>query len=92
MIEYISICEKIFGPNIYTFKRKTLNTKPEAVVNDYIDMPQKLKDTHQNTELCSNIKYIQGKMFLVTMYKKVKFIKIQEIKDRKIPIYIYILT
>ena len=66
-IEDIDICEKIFGPNIYTSKRKMLRTKQKLVVNDYIGIPQKLKDTHQNIEFCSNIMYIQGHMFLLTI-------------------------
>ena len=39
-IEDIDICEKIFGPDIYTLKVKTVHTKPKVVVNDYIDTSQ----------------------------------------------------
>ena len=46
-IEYIDIHEKIFGPNIYTLKGKTVQTKPKPVVNYYIDIPQELKYTHK---------------------------------------------
>ena len=38
-MEDIYICEKIFGPDIYTFEVKTVRNKQRAVVNDYIDIP-----------------------------------------------------
>ena len=85
-MEDIDTCEKIFGPNIYTLKGKILRTKLKAVVNDYIDISQGLKDTHQNIELCANTMYIQGQTFLLTISNKIRFIVIQDITDINIPI------
>ena len=73
----INICEKIFYPYIYTLRGKLLFTKPKAALNDYIDIPKELKNTHQNIELCANIMYISGQMFFVAIYKRIKFITIQ---------------
>ena len=56
------------------------------MANDYIEIPQELKDTHHKIELCSDIMYIQGQMFLIAISKKIKFITIQAIKDKRIPI------
>ena len=39
-MEDIDICEKIFGTNTYKLKVKTVRTKPKAVVNYYINIPQ----------------------------------------------------
>ena len=33
-MEDIDICEKIFGPDIYTLKGKRVRTKPISAVND----------------------------------------------------------
>ena len=85
-IEDIGICEKIFGTDIYKFKGKTVHIKQKSVVNDYMEITQKLKDTQQNIDLCADIMYIQGNMFLVTITKRIKFIVIQDIIDRKITI------
>ena len=82
----IDICEKIFGPDIYTLKGNTVQNKPKEVVNYYIGIPQWLKDTYQNIEKKSNIMYIQGKIFLVNISKNIKFITIQDITDSNIPI------
>ena len=47
-MEDIDIREKIFSPDIYTLKVRTVNTKPKAVVNDSIEIPQELNNTHKN--------------------------------------------
>ena len=71
---------------MYRLKGGKVRAKPKAVVNDYIVIPQELKDTHQNIDLCVNIMYIKGQMFLVTVPNKVKSIMIQEITDMNITI------
>ena len=85
-IEDNDISKNIFGPNIYTLKRNTIRTKPKVVVNYYIDIPQEFKNTHQNIEFFSNITYMQGHMFIITISKIIKFISVQDITDRNIPI------
>ena len=59
-MESIDLCEKIFGPDIYTLKGNTVHTKQKGVANYYIEIPQELKVTHQYIELCENFMYIQG--------------------------------
>ena len=56
------------------------------MVNCYINIPQELKDTHQNIEICAYIMYIQGKIILVTITKRIKFVTIQDIAYTKITI------
>ena len=67
-------------------KGKTVRTKPKATVNYYVDILQELKDTHQKIKLFADIMYIQGHIFPVTIFRKIGFILIQEITDRKITI------
>ena len=71
-IEYIDIFGEIFGPDIYTLKVNTVNTKPKAVVDDYIDILQELKDTHQNIYIFDDIIYIRGQMFLLATSKTIR--------------------
>ena len=85
-MEDFEICDNIFGPDIHTLKIKTVRNNPNSVVGEYIGIPQELKDTHQNIELCANIMYIQERMFLVTISSRIIFVTVQDITDRKIPI------
>ena len=85
-IEDIRICDNIFGPNICTLKGMTVCTNPKAEVNDYINILQNLKERHQNIVFCESSIYIQGYMFLYAVSKTIKFIKIKDITETKIPI------
>ena len=81
-IEDINVCEKVFGPDIYTLKGKTVRSKPKIAVKDYIEIPFELKLAHQGIELCADVMYIQKLTFLVTISKNLKFVTIQFIKHR----------
>ena len=85
-MEDIDICEKIVGPDIHRVKGKSVRTKPKAVANDFIEITQELKDTHQIIDICANTINIQGSMFLVTISNLIKFITIQDIIDNSITI------
>ena len=55
-------------------------------MNEYIDIPQELKYTHQINDIFPDIIYTQGNIIPVTIYKTIKFIEIQDITYRNIPI------
>ena len=82
-IEDINISEKIFGPDVYAIKGKSVRKKPKVVVNDYIEIPKDLIKAHKGIVLCADIMFIDQVGFLVTMSKYIKFITIRYIKDRK---------
>ena len=74
---------EIFGKDIHTLKGNAVKTKPIPVINDYVEIPKELKEIHKNIELCVDIMYIQGIMFLATISRKIKFITIQSIETGK---------
>ena len=82
-IEDINISEKIFGPDVYAIKGKSVRKKPKVVVNDYIEIPRELIQAHKGIILCADIMFIDQVGFLVTMSKHIKFITIRYIPDRK---------
>ena len=82
-MEDIEVCEKIFGLDIYTLKGKTIRLKLKAVVNDYVKIPKDLLKTHQDVELCANIMYIQGVVFLVIVSRHIHLISIINLTERK---------
>ena len=49
-MEDIEIFERIFGPDIHTYKGKKVHTKTNVLANDCIDIPQELKDIHQKLD------------------------------------------
>ncbi len=76
-LEDVKISQKIFGPDVYAIKAKTVRKKPKVVVNDYVEIPKELIQAHKGIELCTDIMFIDEVAFLVTMSKYIKFITIR---------------
>ena len=69
--------EKIYGTDVFALKGKTTRSKPKLTIQDYIEIPSELKSAHQGINLCADLMYIQGIIFLVTVSKNIKFITIK---------------
>ena len=46
-VEDIEIAEKIFGPDVYTLKRRTMRQIPKVDVEYFIEIPRELVDNNQ---------------------------------------------
>ena len=71
-IEDVKLYEKIFGPDIYALKGKTVRHKPKVVINDYIEIPRALIQAHQGIILFADNMFIDGVMLLVSLSKHIK--------------------
>eukprot|EP00980_Cylindrotheca_fusiformis_P016549 scaffold4962_cov112-Cylindrotheca_fusiformis.AAC.3 len=72
-IEDVKLAEKIFGPDISTIKGKSTRPRPQAVIDDYIEIPEELTMHHQDLVMCMDIMFINQCAFLTTIDKSVQF-------------------
>ena len=82
-MEDIKISEKIFGPDVYAIKGKSVRKKPKVVVSDYIEIPRELIKAHKGVILCADIMFINEVPFLVTMSKNIQFITSRYLPNKK---------
>ena len=75
---WLNIC----GKDVCALKGKTTRPKPNAAVNDYVEVPAELIEAHKGIELCADILYIDGVTFLTTISKNLHFITIRYIPNR----------
>ena len=80
--EDVKICQKIYGPDVYALKGKTVRHKPRAVVNDYLEIPRELISAHQGIILFADVMFIDGVPMMVTLSKNVRLITITYIPLR----------
>ena len=81
-VDDIKNFEKIYGVNVPVLKGKSVRTKPQPVVKDYVEVPTELKQKNIAVELCADVMYIQGVTFLVTISKHLKFYTIVPLNSR----------
>ena len=80
----VRLAEKIHGPAINVLKGKTTRTKPIPVPDDRIEVPPELKLKHQGVNLCADIMFIQGVIFLITISREIKFVTVTCIPSRSL--------
>src|SRR5210317_2447743 len=80
--EDVIIAEKIYGPSASTLKGKRKRKTPEAVVDDWIDMPKELLEHNSTLDLCIDIMFINNVALFVSIDKAIKFHFCTELKNR----------
>src|SRR5210317_1130087 len=80
--EDVIIAEKIYGPSASTLKGKRKRKTPEAVVDDWIDMPKELLEHNSTLDLCIDIMFINNVALFVSIDKAIKFRFCTELKNR----------
>jgi hypothetical protein len=62
----------IFGPDLATLKGKTVRITPPPVATDYVQIPKETMSLNRNTTLASDIMFVNGLPFLVSISQKIK--------------------
>ena len=84
-IEDINICEKIFGPDIYALKGKSVRKKPKVVVNDYVEIPPELIKAQQKVTMFADIMYIDGVPLLATLTENIRVATTTHLINKEAP-------
>jgi hypothetical protein len=72
-IEDVNIAEKIFGPDSGAMKGKTTRSRPTPVRDDFVEIPQELKEQHKDLTLCMDIMFINGMPMLTSIDRSIHF-------------------
>jgi hypothetical protein len=72
-VEDVNISEKIFGPDISSFKGKSTRRKPKPVRSDLIEIPKEIITKHHNIDLCMDGIYVNECGMLTAIDQTIKF-------------------
>jgi hypothetical protein len=72
-VEDVNISEKIFGPDMSSFKGKSTRRKPKPVRSDLIEIPKEMITKHHDIDLCTDAMYVNECGMLTAIDQTIKF-------------------
>ena len=72
----------IFGPDITSFKGKSVRRKPTSVVTDYIEIPREILESRKELEVSTDVMFINKLLFLVSISRWLKFTTIEYLSSK----------
>ena len=79
----IDIADKLFGPDIGSLCGKTVRRALTTVKTDYVAIPNVIRDRMGTVEITGDLFFVSGIPFLLTLGKRIKFMTLENIPDRK---------
>ena len=90
-LDDIERASKIYGANIAALKGKTVRTKSEPVISDYIAVPENVLQANRNVTFSADIMFVNKIPFFTTVSRDIKFTTVEGIEKRTLhdalPIY-----
>lgn len=79
----ITNARKIFGPSEPCIKGKQVRTKPKRVEPEFVSIPASIVSANNDVQLVGDVMFVSGIPFLVTMSRRIRFVTVQHVPDRK---------
>ena len=84
----VKLAEEIYGPNIYALKGKTVNRKIDHVFAPVTDISKQLLKEYKNITLCTDVMFVNGIKFLLTVSRHIDFVTAEYVPSKKYSGYI----
>ena len=78
----VKISNKIFGFDVPSMKGKPVRRQPEAVFNDYLEIPREILSMNAGLEVSVDVMFVNKLAFLVSVRKRPKSTTIEYIPNR----------
>ena len=78
----ITVAEKIYGPSASAIKGKTQRPQPEAIRDDWIEVPRELVVNNMDIDLCIDLVFINNVVALTGVDKQIKYRHFIELENR----------
>ena len=78
----IKNANKIFGTDVHSMKGKSFRRRPEAIVRNYLEIPEEIFSMNTCLEVLVDMMFINKVDFLVSVSKRLKFTTIVHIPNR----------
>jgi hypothetical protein len=84
-VNHVDTALKIWGKNVMALKGKTIWTKPDPVVRDFVKVPVELLNLHKEVYITANLFFVNKIPFFLMLSCKICFTAINHLADRTVP-------
>ena len=81
-IEDVMRARKITGPSVQALKGKTIRTKPNPVVSDYVAVPHAIFEENRNVTLSVDVMFVNRIPFITSISRHLKFTTAETLHNR----------
>ena len=78
----VSNARAIFGPDLPSVRGKTVRQTPVLVVAEYVSVPRSLVETNRIITLATDLFFVDGTPFLLTVAWRLKFVTAEHVPVR----------
>ena len=72
-VQDVEIAERIFGPDIAALKGKSVRQNPNQVLDDWIEIPEELREIYYDRVLCVDLMFMNGIPFLTAIDRTIRY-------------------
>ena len=72
----VTYAQAIFSPDLPSIRGETVQGTPTPVVTDYVAVPHSVVDRNKMVTLVTDVCFVEGTAFLITMSRRIKFVTI----------------
>ena len=81
-IQEVEIAERIFGPDIAALKGKSVRRNPNQVLDDWIEIPEELREIYYDLVLCVDLMFVNGIPFLTAIDRTIRYRSVVPLENR----------
>ena len=81
-LDDIERASKMYGANIEVLKGKTVRTKSDPVISDYIAVPEDVLQANRNVTFSADIMFVNKIHFFTTVSRDIKFTTVEDIETQ----------
>ena len=78
----VEIAERIFGPDIAALKGKSVRQNPNQVLDDWIEIPEELREIYYDLVLCVDLMFVNGIPFLTAIDRTIRYRSVVPLENR----------
>jgi hypothetical protein len=72
-VKDVEHAERIFGKELGSLQGKTVRSRPDPVITDYVEVPPDIMELHNDVTIAADITNVDRMQFLITTSRNIQF-------------------